>query len=477
MAIRLIAFDFGSTTSKAIVASAILTKNVVTGRTEIQALQTISRAEPVFTPFTSGEEIDKHKISNLVEEWLSIEPHEEIQATAGGVIITGLAAKKRNAQAIAEAVRKRIGDAVVAVADSPAQESWLAFMGSIANLSASYPQKRFVNLDIGGGTTNLALGSNRTVLSAGSLWIGARHFQFIPGSYQMLTLSNYGRNLLKLLQIPKAKGDCLELAEVQQIIGFYVSTLECAITGKENGKIKFIEQIPFPRIPKGSRPIVTFSGGVGELIYRLAKEEHFATTPYGDLGVDLALGIIRSPVLSRDLGHYLPENLGRATVCGLAFHGVEASGSTIFLRNRDILPLRDLPLLGRISSATSQRELNQLIARIMSNPRGACLQAEFDADAKGALENLAGKIACSLRKNRFPKGIPLIIFIPQNLGKTFGNYATEWGRIAADLVVIDEIVGDVIAQKAYFATVNKSGEKNMLVSFYGGLQDGINHHA
>ena len=62
-------------------------------------------------------------------------------------------------------------------------------------------------------------------------------------------------------------------------------------------------------------PVVTFSGGVGELIYQQVAGEGLPTTTYfGDLGIDLARRIIASPLLAANLEQFVPENRGRATV-------------------------------------------------------------------------------------------------------------------------------------------------------------------
>ena len=181
--IRLVALDFGTTTSKAVEASAELIRNAVTGRSELRAIGPMVRFEPVFTPF-DGDRIDQVRLECFVDQWLAQKRSEN---TVGGVIITGLAAKKENANAIAMAVRSRIGGAVVALADDPSQESWLAFMGSCAGLSRAHPERPFINLDIGGGTTNIAFAINGSVLSTGGLWIGARHLHFPrPGVYRLV---------------------------------------------------------------------------------------------------------------------------------------------------------------------------------------------------------------------------------------------------------------------------------------------------
>jgi len=117
----------------------------------------------------------------------------------------------------------------VATADDPCLESWLAFMGSCASLSREHPDRFILNLDIGGGTTNLALGKNQQVLRTGSLYLGARHVQVVPGSYRIVKLSTYARELFDLLGVAKGPGDDLTAAEVDAIVTCYLALLEASV--------------------------------------------------------------------------------------------------------------------------------------------------------------------------------------------------------------------------------------------------------
>ena len=82
-------------------------------------------------------------------------------------MITGLAARSDNAAALTRVISERIGDSLIAAADDPRLESWLAFMGNCATLSRARGQTAVINLDIGGGTTNPALGLNGAVSLCG----------------------------------------------------------------------------------------------------------------------------------------------------------------------------------------------------------------------------------------------------------------------------------------------------------------------
>ena len=462
------AFDFGSTTSKAIEASASVLKSAVTGRMELASIHTIWRSEPVLTPF-SGDLIDQNQLAQIVEGWLNRNGATKNAGTvSGGVIITGLAAQKRNATVIAHAIRQRMGDAVVALADEPVQESWLAFMGSCSDLSGLHADRRFVNIDIGGGTSNLAIGQNRTVLEAGSLWIGARHFCFEQGTYRLISLSQKGQKVLRQLRITEQVGAELSKQQVETIAEFYVGGLINALQSKPRATFKILNHVPLKHQLQ-AQDIITFSGGVGELVYRIAQGERFPVTPYGDLGIDLAQAIVNSKILGKNLKNFVPENLGRATVCGLAFHGVEVSGATLFAPQKPSLPLRDLPILGKISKNSSQQNVNQLISRARNFPGGSCILASAHGGSMESIQSLASRLLLALKKTRFPNTVPLIIFLPENMGKTLGHYATAWGRLPVNLMVVDEIDVEAAADRAYFASVFKSEDQNVLVSFYGGV--------
>ena len=138
---------------------------------------------------------------------------------AGGALVTGLAAQRTNAAEITRLIEARVADSLVATADDPRLESWLAFMGNCHALSRAHPRTPIVNLDIGGGTTNLAWGQDGQVVSTGCLFVGARHFQFKPGGYQLTDLSQYGAALLDELQIARGVGDALTARRDRQNSG------------------------------------------------------------------------------------------------------------------------------------------------------------------------------------------------------------------------------------------------------------------
>jgi ethanolamine utilization protein EutA len=467
--VLLLGLDFGSTTSSALIAQASLSSHCITGRMALQEPQVLFRGEPVFTPF-KGDAIDEEAVRRLIGQWLGEAEILLSELFAGGVIITGLAAQRDNAQALANLVGELIGNALITRADDGGLESWLAFMGSCSALSRFHAQQPILNLDIGGGTTNSALGLDGNVLVSGCHFIGARHFQFQPGGYRLSACSSFGQLLLDELGIASTIGDTLEAAQRNAIIGWYVAALEAIAAGDRGffdtpaGRVT--EQLPL-NLPNLGQPIaLTFSGGVGELIYRhLDGQQLPGTSHYGDFGIDLAVAIANSPRLVGDAQRLVPENRGRATVYGLTLHNTEISGGTLFLPHPDVLPLKDLPIVARLPISASPRQLADAIALAASSASGACLQLLDDGIAPGldTLRQLGTRLATAIEQAQPRPGWPLVLLLESNTGKALGNYVSDWGRRPCNLVVIDE----VRERHAHFINLGRPHQQIVPVAFYG----------
>jgi ethanolamine utilization protein EutA len=466
----LIGLDFGSTTSSAVIASARVVQNAVTGRMELGDVRERSRSRVVLTPFRGGL-IDEPGVRALLDAWLADGQVRPEDVLGGGAIVTGLCAQRENASAVARLIRGRVGDAVIAVADDPRLESWLAFMGSAAELSRAHPARHFLNLDIGGGTTNLALGRAGEVLRTGALFVGARHFQVEEGTYRIVERSEHARCLADHLGIQKGPGDTLDPSEVDAIVDFSARLLEAAAAGDE---APFLDPIGArhlqaaldlpPEVTSGAAsPIITLSGGVGELIdAHLQGAPLPPTTHYGDLGVDLARRILRSPVLSAHVRSHRPAGGGRAVALGLLEHATEVSGATLHLPRPDSLPLDDLPIVATISGSCAAADVARALDLVRRSPRGGCLHLGGLGGLAGARE-LGGRIAAALREARFPPDHPLVILAAENVGKAVGGYATEWGRLPVNLIVVDE----VSRRGASFVRLGRLCSGVVPLSFYG----------
>jgi ethanolamine utilization protein EutA len=482
--VRLIGLDFGSTTTSGVVARARL-HGGADRRSELSDVVVEYRSEPIFTPFRDSQ-IDERALADWLEDWLRAAGVERLEIAAGGAIVTGLAAQAQNAGIVRQLVRERFGEALVATADDAALESWLAFMANCRELSLAEPHATFLNLDIGGGTTNVALGRAGQVRTVGCYNIGARHVRFEPGTYRVTGVSDVGRRLLADLDLP-ASG-VLATADVARLVDFFVQALE-AITsrarlpgthdsrpslrertsfhGAKGDEYEYLVSLGF-EASCAEPPIVTLSGGVGELAYRAALGEELpGVTAYGDLGVDLARRICGSPILATDLRTHTPAALGRATVLGLAIHHVQLSGATLFLPDPAVLPLAELPIVGRLDAKSSDDDVAAALELVSHSHRGACLAIELPDAHYETVRSLGGRLAAALEARPLPEARPLVLLVNQNVGKTLGQYATRWRRLPATLIVLDELPDELLKSGAAFATLGRLREQVVPVSFYG----------
>jgi ethanolamine utilization protein EutA len=98
----LVGLDFGTTTSRAVIAEATVSRNAVTGRMELSQIQERITPDVVFTPFQDGL-LDEAQLRLYLDTWLAdVDPR---QVFGGGAMLTGLAAQATNAFAIERLTR------------------------------------------------------------------------------------------------------------------------------------------------------------------------------------------------------------------------------------------------------------------------------------------------------------------------------------------------------------------------------------
>ena len=470
---KLVGLDFGTTTSSALVAEGLVRRNAVTGRMELAVTRETFRSPLMFTPL-DGDQLDLAAILRLVDGWLArggiVPGHADVGG--GGALLTGLTARRENTSGLVAAIRKRLGPALVATADDPCLESWLAFQGSCAPLSRRHPEALFVNLDIGGGTTNLAAGIDGNVLATGCLFVGARHVRFVAGSRRIEALSPNARSLFAALGIAAGPGDQLASADLERLLDWYLALLDSAVAGDAvdpaaRSTLGHV-QIPFLPPPLAADPntirIVTLSGGVGEMVYAATRGAELpGISAYGDLGVDLARRLLVHPTWSRHWREHVPEGGGRATVAGLLRHATRISGASIHLPAPRLLPLADLPIVATLDPLAEEAALRQPLDLARRSAIGAAVRVRGLAPTAAAVRAFGSRLAAAFEALPWPGDTPLVLLIDSDCGKALGQCATGWGRVAVPLVVVDEL--DL--PQARWVSLGKERDGVVPVSFHG----------
>ena len=331
-----VGLDVG-TTSTQMVVSQLRVENTA-GAFTVPELQITERSvlykSPVhFTPLLDESHVDGEKLRKLVEaEYASAGICRE-QVDTGAVIITGETSRKENAQTALEAVSHLAGEFVVAVA-GPDLESVLAARGSGAVSYSEKTGKTVLHMDIGGGTSNLALIREGRILATGCLNVGGRLIRRNKAG-SITYVSPVLRSLF-----PIQPGQPLDWETEGRIADFLTEALEMAASLRpwQEPHKKLLTEEAAGMIPVlAERPVLSFSGGVADCIAKAYPPDTF-----GDIGPALGQRIAGSELCRGE--YLLGEETIRATVIGAGSHTTQLSGSTVFHRNISF-PLKNLPVV------------------------------------------------------------------------------------------------------------------------------------
>ncbi|EGO5240931.1 ethanolamine ammonia-lyase reactivating factor EutA [Enterococcus faecalis] len=418
-----VGIDLGTSTTQ-LVLSELTVENFASAftvpRISISDKKVIYRSDIIFTPLLNQSEIDVEPIKAFVAEQYRQAGIHKQDIQMGAVIITGETARKSNANNVLRALSGYAGDFVVATA-GPDLESIIAGKGAGAQTYSETKRKPVVNLDIGGGTTNLAVFKDGEVIDTACFDIGGRLIKL--DQQQKITYI-----APKIQEIINKKGLTLHLGDqateqnLLPIISELVAVLENSIgLGTQSPFYQLL--VTNHPLRKGEElPIVTFSGGVADCLNTTSTN----LFKYGDIGLLLGKYLRKSLIFSEKEVLESAETI-RATVVGAGSHTAEISGSTIAYREQ-ILPVKNIPILklAQEDETLTVTELGQriqeklnwhrieetpqiaLAIRGMSNPTFADIQRY----GQGIVEGLASLVA---------EQIPIIVMVDEDMAKALGH--------------------------------------------------------
>jgi ethanolamine utilization protein EutA len=335
--------DIGTTTTQLIISELVL-KNRLPGaripKIEIVKKTILYKSEIYITPIIDHQYVDASAIRNIIKNEYSKAGYNLEEIDTGAIIVTGETAKKENAEKIIHELAGYAGDFVVAVA-GPELESILAGKGSGAADISKNNLKTIINLDIGGGTTNISVFQNGQVVEAICANVGGRLIEIQPESGIITFISkpakifidNYGINIKYGM---KADIKSIEML-CEKMVDFVDNIAEGNRIPSTISEILMTSPIKKRYMYDG----VIFSGGVAEYIYFKEVSEN-GNFLFGDMGPILANAFKKSRLV-KNYNVITPEQTIRATVVGAGTQTVNLSGSTIFIK-KSILPLRNIPV-------------------------------------------------------------------------------------------------------------------------------------
>ncbi len=393
--------DIGTTTTQVVFSRLSLEQSGGFGQVPSVS---ISDREIVFegaihlTPLTGDNAVDAKSVAALIREDFRQGGFSPADVQTGAVIITGESARKRNAAEVLSAISSLAGDFVAAEA-GPDLESILAGRGAGADVLSERTGKKVLNIDIGGGTSNLCLFEDGEPVECTACNIGARYMSgpdlvlqepetvcreladALASIAGLAPMTAFARDLL----IPGEKA----IAVRPDIISFSGGVAACM---KEDGQAhgngpsdKEDKQIQGKGLPDGA---VLLAG----------KENLF---PYGDLGLLLARAVRNNSYFAAADTICGAETV-RATVTGAASFSMEISGSTVFCRDVTF-PLKNVPVF---SIEDYKRLQPSSFALAMTGPASPSFQeVEAIADALALVLSESDSVIPILLEHDFAKAL------------------------------------------------------------------------
>jgi ethanolamine utilization protein EutA len=439
-----VGIDVGTATSQIIFSRLVLRRlgRELSSRFVVTERKTLYLSPVHFTPYTANRErIDDQALARLVDGAYHAAGIDPKDVHTGAIILTGEAIRRDNARAIADLFAAERGSFVCATAGHNF-EAMLAAHGSGAVALSAENQSRVLNIDIGGGTTKLAVCEGGKVLSTAAFHIGGRLLA-TDDTGAITVLEPGGQTLARRAGFAWKVGDRVSPEQIERLADYMASAV--LVLARDEKPAPEIEKLWLTPALSGARiyDAVVFSGGVGEYVY---GKEH---NSFGDLGAPLGRALQR-----RIGGGALAWPLApareciRATVMGAAQHTVQVSGNTLYRSNDAILPRKNLQVLrpdvdlshdidanGIAQSITSHFQAFDLtegkseIALVFrwSGPPSAIRIAAF---CRGLMQGLKGTLA---------NGLPIYLVFDRDLAGLVGTILKNDFALKNDVLAIDGI--------------------------------------
>jgi ethanolamine utilization protein EutA len=396
-------------------------------------------ASPVaLTPYLDDVRIDEQALGAIIDQAYTQARLHPDSVDTGSVILTGEALRRENAQAIGELLAELGGEFVCAAAGHH-MEAMLAAYGSGAAKVSHDRDCRVLNIDIGGGTTKLALVQHGRVAASAALHIGGR-LLVVDELGTITRLDPAGAELARRAGFDWKLGATAGAAELERLAGWMADALCAALTEQSHRDLYLTEPLGALQGIDG----VMFSGGVGEYVYGRESRD------FGDLGRRLGLALRRRLDLGRLPWPLLPPGeCIRATAFGASEYSVQLSGNTVYVSQPgELLPRRNLQVLQPPVSLQEEIDAERLAAAIAAHLQDfdvvegeGELALAFRWQGAPSYERVAAfarGITLALKRT-LEQRRPLFIILDGDLAQTVGAILKEDWRVASEVLVLDGI--------------------------------------
>src|SRR6266496_3448062 len=406
--------DIGSSTSHLVFSRLVLER--LDNRYVVSERKVIHESEVLLTPFienaTDDTTIDAAALGAFIDRQYQLARVDPKAIDTGALILTGVAL-----------------------------EATLAAFGSGACARSIRDSTRVMNVDIGGGTSKIAVCEAGDVVEMTAADIGARIVCF-DSEGRVERIEEAGRRFAAevglVLQIG-GKPDASRLnTMVERMADRLFEVMSRPVLCVESNALLRLDPLRNEHKPDA----ISFSGGVSEYIY--GRESR----AFGDLGSAFARAILER-VKAWGPRVVASEEGIRATVIGASQYTIQVSGSTIFVAPQSVLPLRNVPVVTpnlplddetlaveriseSIGAALRRLDLDdgERTVALCYRWKGSATFGRLDAFCRGIVAGLA---------NELGRGLPLILVGDGDVGGLIGIHCREETRLSNPIVSIDGI--------------------------------------
>jgi ethanolamine utilization protein EutA len=442
-----VGIDIGSSTSHLIFSRLTLRRQGValSSRFVVINREIIHESPILLTPYIDKTTIDTNQLGDFIHEAYRRANLTPEDIDTGAIIVTGEAAKKKNAEAIAALFSAEAGKFVCATAGHNL-EAILASYGSGAVHMTYHEGGDFtvMNVDIGGGTSKIAIVQGGKVIDTCAIEVGARLIA-LDENGKISRLEDTALKIARIAGISNlALGGAMSEEDkdkfAQVLCDSLFQVLERKKLSPEVGSLLLTPNLDY------AEPIhaIMFSGGVSEFVYGYEKRN------LGDLGVQLGKKV-RARVNQLGGGN-IPlrpaEVRIRATVIGASQYTVQVSGNTIYLSHPESLPLRNLQVVTPVFEQTEAITVGEVSAAVeralqrfdaQDTERAVALAIRWELGPSYPLIRTLAEGLVAAMKGHIDNGQPLVLVFDADIAKLMGNIIERELIPGAGIVSIDGI--------------------------------------
>jgi ethanolamine utilization protein EutA len=431
-----VGIDIGSSTSHLMFSRLHLRRMGLGLSSRYIVVRRVALARPPirFTPYAADGTIDARGVRVIVDDAFRAAGLTPKEIDTGAVILTGVAAERVNARAIADLFAETSGRFVCATAGHRL-EAVLAAHGAGAVEISREREAVVLHVDVGGGTSKLAVIRSGVVAEVAAIAVGARLVAFDSDGV-VVRLEDAAIAIAGSLGLHLRLGEALPASGRRALTAALAGALGEAMSGETLSPLAADLMLTEPLMSPPRAELVTFSGGVSEFIYGEEDQD------FGDLARDLGRELAPMTKGAR------PAELIRATAIGVSQFTIQVSGDTLFLSRPALLPLRNLPVVHAALPDHAEPHPDAVASAIQAGFRRldlvegsqpvAVVLDWHGAPAYRNLRALAEGIQAALPVG-MGLGLPLVLVFTQDVARLMGGLLRDELAVTQDIVAIDGV--------------------------------------